>query len=183
MKNILITLISLLFLGSVFANTKVVMETNKGKIEIELFDKQAPKTVKNFLSYIEDGFYNGTIFHRVIGDFMIQGGGYTTDLQKKSTKPPITNEAANRIGNETGTIAMARTNDPDSATAQFFINVQDNSSLNYSSPRQPGYAVFGKVTQGMSVVNVIKKSATRANGPFQNLPVENIIIQKAYVKK
>lgn len=182
MKSLLLTF-SLLFTLPLFAKTKVILETTKGQIELELFDKKSPKTVENFLGYVNSGFYNGTIFHRVISDFMIQGGGFTTNLKKKETKDPIKNEASNRISNDVGTIAMARTNEPDSATAQFFINVENNSNLNYTSPANPGYAVFGRVVKGMTVVNSIKKASTRANGPFRDLPVENIIIKKAYVKK
>ena len=163
----------------------VVLETNQGNVEIKLFDDKAPETVKNFLKYVNDGFYNQTIFHRIIDGFMIQGGGYTTSLNKKETRDAIKNEADNGLQNTTGTIAMARTNDPHSATAQFFINVNDNSSLNHfaKTGRGWGYAVFGQVAKGMSVVNKIKKVSTRRNGPFGDLPVENIIIKKAYVKK
>lgn len=169
---------------SSFAQT-VVMETNKGTIEIKLNPKKAPKTVENFLSYVKEGFYKGTIFHRVIDNFMIQGGGFTADLKKKETKAPIKNEADNGLSNDNGTIAMARTNDPHSATAQFFINVKDNGFLNHSAPtpRGWGYTVFGKVSKGMSVVNQIKKAATRVNGPFQNLPINNIIIKNITIKK
>ena len=167
------------------ANSVVVMETNQGTIEIKLFDDKAPETVKNFLQYVNDGFYNQTIFHRVIDGFMIQGGGYTVDLQKKTTRAAIKNEANNGIQNTTGTIAMARTSDPHSATAQFFINVNDNSSLDHlaQTPRGWGYAVFGQVSKGMTVVNKIKKVQTRRNGPFANLPAENVIMTKVYVKK
>ena len=163
----------------------VVIETTQGTIEIKLFQDKAPKTVENFLQYVKDGFYNDTIFHRVMDGFMIQGGGYTTSLKKKDTRDAIQNEANNGIQNTVGTIAMARTNDPHSATAQFFINVADNSSLNHSSPTPYGwgYAVFGQVAKGMTVVNKIKKAQTRVNGPFRNLPVENIIMTKVYVKK
>lgn len=177
-------ILSFLFSLSCFAQT-VVMETSKGTIEIELNAKKAPKTVENFLSYVKEGFYNGTIFHRVIDDFMIQGGGFTVDLQKKPTKAPIKNEANNGLSNDLGTIAMARTGDPHSATAQFFINVKDNGFLNHSAmtDRGWGYTVFGKVKKGMSVVNQIKKTGTRSNGPFQNLPVNNIVIKSVSVKK
>lgn len=176
-------MVSPLFNTKTHAQT-VIMETSKGTIEIELYPKKAPKTVANFLSYVKDGFYKGTIFHRVIDGFMIQGGGFTADLKKKETKAPIKNEANNGLGNDTGTIAMARTSDPHSATAQFFINVNNNSSLNHSgqTPRGWGYAVFGKVKKGMSVVNQIKKVATGANGPFRDLPTNNIIIKNVRVK-
>ncbi len=182
-KILLAFLISMNFAFA--ANTVVVMETNQGEIEIKLFDDKAPKTVANFLQYVNDGFYNQTIFHRVIDGFMIQGGGYTTDLQKKPTRDAIQNEANNGIQNTTGTIAMARTSDPHSATAQFFINVADNSSLDHfaQTERGWGYAVFGQVSKGMSVVNKIKKAQTRRNGPFADLPAENVIITKVTVKK
>ena len=183
----LISLLLLLLTSSLFAANQpvVVLETNQGNIEIKLYQDKAPKTVENFLTYVKDGFYNQTIFHRVIDGFMIQGGGYTVDLQKKDTREAIKNEADNGIQNTTGTIAMARTNDPHSATAQFFINVADNSSLNHvaPTPRGWGYAVFGQVQKGMSVVNKIKKVQTRRNGPFGDLPAENIVITKAYLKK
>lgn len=168
-----------------FAKPHVVLETTSGVIELELEDKKAPETVKNFLKYVEDKHYDGTIFHRVIGTFMIQGGGYTPQLVKKKTRAPIKNEATNMLTNDIGTIAMARTGEPHSATAQFFINVADNTSLNFQSetPAGYGYTVFGKVVKGMPVVNKIKKTATKRNGPFDDMPVENIIIKKAYVKK
>lgn len=167
------------------ALTKVLMKTSMGDITIELNDKKAPITTKNFLKYVNNGFYNGTIFHRVIDNFMIQGGGFDTSLKKKDTLAPIKNEADNGLRNDVGTIAMARTGVVDSATAQFFINVKDNSFLNHTgkSPRDYGYAVFGRVVKGMPVVNRIKKSATKANGPFQNLPTKNIIIEKVTVLK
>ncbi|MEE3078044.1 MAG: peptidylprolyl isomerase [Bdellovibrionota bacterium] len=167
------------------ALTKVLMKTSMGDITIELNDKKAPITTKNFLKYVNNGFYNGTIFHRVIDNFMIQGGGFDTNLKKKDTLAPIKNEADNGLRNDVGTIAMARTGVVDSATAQFFINVKDNSFLNHTgkSPRDYGYAVFGRVVKGMPVVNRIKKSATKANGPFQNLPTKNIIIEKVTVLK
>lgn len=181
MKFLLVCLLAV----SSFANTKVNFKTNKGDIELELFDDKAPVTVKNFVSYVNAGFYNGTIFHRVINDFMIQGGGYDTNLSEKKTNAPIKNEATNGLSNEVGTIAMARTQVVDSATAQFFINVKDNQFLNNTGTdaNNYGYAVFGKVTKGMSVVNAIKATQTRSNGPFQNLPVENVIIEKASVLK
>jgi len=164
-------------------NPVVVMETNKGTIKIELFADKSPITVKNFLSYVDDKFYDNTIFHRVISDFMIQGGGFESGLkEKEKTKPPIKNESANGVANERGTIAMARTNDPDSATAQFFINVKNNPPLD----RRPGYAVFGKVIEGMDVVDKIKdvpttrKVATVQGGqkaPFQDVPEEEVVIK------
>lgn len=183
MKKIIFALMVLMQVQTL-ANTKVVIDTNLGEIEVELFDQKAPKTVENFLKYVDKKFYDGTIFHRVIDNFMIQGGGMTPDLKKKDTDAPIINEADNGLLNETGTLAMARTMDPNSATSQFFINVRNNPHLNFSSktPQGYGYAVFGKVTKGMSVVNRIKKVKTGNNGPFQNVPLENIIINKV-VKK
>ncbi|EQC52532.1 peptidylprolyl isomerase [Bacteriovorax sp. DB6_IX] len=178
-------LVAVLLTTAAMANTKVLMKTNKGDIELELFDKAAPVTVKNFLGYVKSGFYKGTIFHRVIDNFMIQGGGFTSNLKKKTTREPIKNEADNGLGNDTGTIAMARTSDVHSATAQFFINVQNNAFLNHRSKDAAGYgyAVFGKVTKGMSVVNQIKKTRTTRNGPFANLPASNIIINDMVIKK
>jgi cyclophilin family peptidyl-prolyl cis-trans isomerase len=180
-----LTFILLVFSSFSFANTKVVLETTSGDIELELFDKKAPETVKNFKKYVTDKHYDNTIFHRVIKDFMIQGGGFTPSLSKKETRAPIKNEASNGLSNDTGTIAMARTSEPHSATAQFFINVSDNSNLNYSAPtpRGYGYTVFGRVTKGMTVVNKIKMVSTKANGPFRDLPIENVIIKKARIKK
>ncbi len=172
-------LFSFAMIGPVHAKTKVLMKTNHGDITLELYDKQAPLTVKNFLQYVDQGFYKDTIFHRVIDNFMIQGGGFTTNLQKKKTAAPVKNEATNRISNTNGTIAMARTSDPHSATGQFFINVKDNNFLDHrnTSTAGFGYCVFGRVIKGMTVVNKIKKMQTRANGPFQNLPMTNVIIQ------
>jgi peptidyl-prolyl cis-trans isomerase A (cyclophilin A) len=144
------------------ANPQVRMETSDGPITIELFPDKAPVTVKNFLTYVDAGFYNGTIFHRVIPGFMIQGGGFTEDMEQKPTHAPIKNEADNGLKNERGTIAMARTANPDSATAQFFINLKDNDFLNHTgkNPRGSGYAVFGKVTNGMEVVDKIAATPT-----------------------
>ena len=163
--------------------TTVKMQTSKGTITIELNGEKAPNTVANFLTYVREGYYDGTIFHRVISNFMIQGGGFTADMEQKSTHNPIQNEANNGLGNEIGTIAMARTNDPHSATAQFFINVKDNDFLNFSSETQQGwgYAVFGKVTEGMDVVNAIKDVATTTKGPHQDVPAETITIEKVTV--
>lgn len=184
-SKIIATLCLLISFSAIAKHPVVVMETNQGTIELKLFEDKAPGTVKNFLRYVNEGFYNQTIFHRVIDGFMVQGGGYTVDLKKKKTHAPIKNEANNGLQNTTGTVAMARTMDPHSATAQFFINVNDNSSLNHMSqtPRGWGYCVFGQVAKGMSVVNRIKKAQTRHNGPFANLPAENIVMTKVYVKK
>ena len=158
----------------------VKMETNYGDIVLELNQEKAPITVKNFLKYTDNKFYEGTVFHRVINNFMIQGGGLTTDMKKKTTLPEIKNEAHNGLKNEVGTIAMARTNAVDSATSQFFINVKDNSFLDHrgKNPRDYGYTVFGKVTKGMPVVNRIKTAATTTKNGRQNVPVEPIIIKK-----
>ena len=167
--------------NSYAANTKVNMKTNFGSIIIELNDEKAPKTVANFLRYVKEGFYDGMIFHRVIGNFMIQGGGFTTDFTKKTTHETIRNEANNGLKNLRGTIAMARTSDPHSATAQFFINVKNNKFLNYrtSDIGGWGYAVFGKVTkESMKVVNKIKRLKTGNRGRYQNVPLQNVIIEK-----
>jgi cyclophilin family peptidyl-prolyl cis-trans isomerase len=161
------------------AAKKVKLDTSIGDIVVELDEEKAPKTVANFLRYVEEGFYGGTIFHRVIPDFMIQGGGFTQDMQQKQTHEPIVNEASNGLKNVRGTIAMARTNNPNSATAQFFINVVDNSYLNYSGAQNPGYAVFGKVVEGMDVVDKITAVKTGNKGPHQNVPVTPVVINSA----
>jgi len=162
----------------------VEMQTNLGTIVLELNAEKAPKTVANFLQYAKDGFYEGTIFHRVIGNFMIQGGGFTADYAEKPTHQAITNEANNRLQNTRGTIAMARTPNPHSATSQFFINVTDNFFLDHKAPtpRSWGYAVFGKVTQGMDVVDKIRKIKTGRGGPFgRDVPKTPVIIEKVSV--
>lgn len=163
----------------------VVLHTNHGEIKLALFADKAPETVANFLSYVEDGFYDGVIFHRVIENFMIQGGGMNPDMSEKSTKAPIKNEANNGVSNEVGTIAMARTNDPHSATAQFFINVQDNTFLDFKNESMSGwgYCVFGKVVEGMDVVNKIKGVSTGNNGMHQDVPLESVVIEKAVVSE
>ncbi|WVD62876.1 peptidylprolyl isomerase [Orbus mooreae] len=157
------------------------METSLGKIEIELDTKNAPITTQNFLDYVNSGYYDGLIFHRVIPQFMIQGGGADSELNFKATNPPIQNEANNGLKNDRGTIAMARTPAVDSATSQFFINVADNDSLNYKSPANYGYAVFGKVINGMDVVDKIVNVETDRKGPHANVPVDPIYIIKASV--
>jgi len=157
-------------------NPVVVMETSLGNVKIELDQAKAPISVKNFLSYVDDKFYDGTIFHRVISSFMIQGGGFTADMQQKPTKAQIKNEAKNGLKNDRGTIAMARTRNPDSATAQFFINVVNNDGLNSPQPDGYGYAVFGKVIEGMDVVDRIKAVETGSDGPLENVPKKPIII-------
>ncbi len=166
-------------------NPTVEMETTKGKIVIELFAEKAPDTVKNFLSYVDAKFYDGTIFHRVIPNFMIQGGGFTSDMKKKSTNAPIKNEADNGLKNDRGTIAMARTGDPHSATAQFFINTVNNDFLNYKSKTQQGwgYAVFGKVTAGMDVVDAISSVKTVTRGMYRDIPADMIEIRNARLLK
>jgi len=167
---------------TIAANPTVKLSTNLGDIVIELDQAKAPKTVANFLGYVKDGFYNGTIFHRVIPGFMVQGGGFTDNLQKKGTKAPIENEANNGLKNTRGTIAMARTPDPNSATAQFFINVVNNDFLDYrsSTPDGWGYAVFGKVIQGMDIVDKIAKAPTGPAGPFpKDVPKKSIVINSA----
>jgi peptidyl-prolyl cis-trans isomerase A (cyclophilin A) len=161
-------------------NPVVKMITNRGEIIVELDAKNAPITVENFLSYVQEDFYNGTIFHRVIKDFMIQGGGFTSDMQKKETKAPIKNESDNGLRNNRGTIAMARTNNPDSATSQFFINHKDNHFLN-AGKGKPGYAVFGKVIEGMDVVDGIAEVTTRQLGSHGNVPTEPVSIESVEV--
>jgi len=163
------------------ANPKVRLETSKGAIVLELNREKAPKTVANFLSYVTDGHYDGTIFHRVIPRFMVQGGGFTADLQQKETRAPIQNEADNGLKNLRGTIAMARTSDPHSATAQFFVNTVDNAFLDHTakSPQGWGYAVFGKVVEGMDIVDKIRKVPTGNSGMHQNVPLEPVTIDKA----
>ncbi len=159
----------------------VVLTTNHGKIRIELDAEKAPKTVENFLNYVKSGHYDGTIFHRVINGFMIQGGGFEPGMKQKESGEPIENEAANGLGNDCYTIAMARTNDPHSATAQFFINVKDNDFLNYAGPDNWGYCVFGKVTDGTDVVDAIRKVRTGSKGFHGDVPVEDVVIEKAEV--
>lgn len=156
---------------------KVVIKTSMGEISIELDSEKAPISTENFLKYVNEKFYDGTIFHRVIPTFMIQGGGMTPDMKEKEMHAPIKNEANNGLKNARGTVAMARTNIVDSATAQFFINTVDNSFLDYSSPEQYGYAVFGRVTKGMDVVDKIKNVETATKFPHENVPVKSVIIE------
>lgn len=159
---------------------KVLLETNYGDITLELDKEKAPITVENFLSYADSGFYDGTIFHRVIDNFMVQGGGFTPDMSQKKTNAPIKNEAKNGLANEVGTVAMARTNIVDSATAQFFINVNNNDFLDHKGDNASGYgyAVFGKVIEGMPIVNRMKAASTTSKNGFQDVPKEPIIIKK-----
>ncbi len=161
----------------------VILHTNYGDITLELDTEKAPKTVANFLEYVKSGHYDNTIFHRVIDNFMIQGGGMTISMDEKQTNAPIENEADNGLKNDTGTIAMARTMDPHSATAQFFINVADNDFLNHRAKNQQGwgYAVFGKVTDGMAVVNKIKGVKTGSHHFHQDVPTEEVIIESAEI--
>ena len=161
----------------------VEMTTSAGTLRIELDDAKAPTTVANFLDYVNKGHYDGTIFHRVIDGFMIQGGGFTADMTQKPMRSPIPLEAANGLKNDKYTIAMARTNVPDSATAQFFINVKDNAMLNAPQPDGHGYAVFGKVVSGTEVVDKIKAVATGNKGPFQNVPTTPVTITSATLVK
>jgi peptidyl-prolyl cis-trans isomerase A (cyclophilin A)/peptidyl-prolyl cis-trans isomerase B (cyclophilin B) len=164
---------------------KATIETDLGAIELELDEKKAPVTVKNFVDYAKSGHYNDTIFHRVIDGFMIQGGGFTADMNQKSTKEPIRNEAMNGLKNARGTIAMARTMVVDSATSQFFINLVDNSFLDFRNPTAQGfgYAVFGKVTKGMETVDKIAKVQTGSRGMHQDVPVKPVVIKKITVEE
>ncbi|MGM0593343.1 MAG: peptidylprolyl isomerase [Pseudomonadota bacterium] len=159
---------------------RVLMQTSMGEMVIELYPEKAPKSVDNFLRYADDGFYDGTLFHRVIDDFMIQGGGFTPDMEKKPTRAPIMNEADNGLRNTIGTLAMARTMEPHSATSQFFINVGMNSNLDFreKTPRGWGYAVFGRVVKGMDVVEAIKSVETTQKGMHRDVPAEDVIIHK-----
>ncbi|MFH9660958.1 peptidylprolyl isomerase [Streptomyces sp. NPDC017248] len=163
--------------------SSVELNTNFGRIVLELNDAEAPKTVENFLSYVRSGHYDGTVFHRVINGFMVQGGGFTTDMRQKPTQAPIQNEADNGLKNDNYTVAMARTGDPHSATAQFFINVSDNAFLNYSAktPNGWGYAVFGRVTEGKDVVDAIKAVKTGSKHGHQDVPTESVVIESAKV--
>ena len=182
-RNIVAALIlTLATAHAIAANPKVEFETSSGFIVIELYPEKAPKTVENFLRYVSDGFYRGTVFHRVIPGFMIQGGGFTTDFQQKPVRDPVGNEADNGLRNETGTIAMARTSNPHSATAQFFINVNDNRFLDHvaPTPRGWGYCVFGKVVKGLDVAQRIVAIPTGAGGPFPtDVPRQTVLIENA----
>jgi cyclophilin family peptidyl-prolyl cis-trans isomerase len=180
----LIALLALSTLGTeavLAADPRVELKTNRGPIVIELYEAKAPKTVANFLQYVKDGHYNGTVFHRVIDGFMIQGGGFDRDMKQKATRAPVANEAANGLKNDYGTLAMARTPDPHSASAQFFINLKNNDFLNYRDPTPQGYGytVFGKVVSGMDIVERIAKVPTGNAGAHQNVPREPIVIESA----
>lgn len=163
-------------------NPRAVISTTQGDITLELYPTKAPVTVKNFIAYANSGFYSDTIFHRVIKDFMIQGGGFTKEMTKKSTQAPIVNESFNGVSNREYTIAMARTNNPDSATAQFFINTKDNPNLNAMGDR-PGYAVFGRVINGKHVVDEIENSQTKRVAYYSDVPVQQIVIKKVVITK
>lgn len=167
------------------AHPTVEMKTNLGTLEIELYPEKAPKTVENFLQYIKDGHYDKTIFHRVIPGFVVQGGGFTVDFKQKPTRTPVEIESDNGLKNTRGTLSMARTSDPNSATSQFFINLNDNVSLDFRSKSLSGwgYAVFGKVTKGMDIVDQMAKVKTVSNGPHQDVPVNPIEIQSVKVKE
>lgn len=167
------------------SNPTVTFETSHGNIVLELDADKAPKTVANFLSYARDGFFEGTIFHRVISNFMIQGGGFTPDMEQKKAKRPIRNEADNGLKNQRGTVAMARTNDPHSATCQFFINVVDNDFLDHVSktPMGYGYCVFGKVVEGMDAVDAIREVETGDSGFHQDVPKESVVIENTTIQE
>jgi peptidyl-prolyl cis-trans isomerase A (cyclophilin A)/peptidyl-prolyl cis-trans isomerase B (cyclophilin B) len=174
--------------GALAADPQVDLRTSVGTIRLELYPAKAPKTVENFLQYVKDGHYNGTVFHRVIDGFMIQGGGFESSYKQKPTRKPVANEAKAGVNaglkNEVGTVAMARTSDPDSATAQFFININDNAFLNWGDPKGDGvgYTVFGKVVSGMDVVTKIAKTPTGSGGPFQrDVPRTPVVIEQASV--
>jgi peptidyl-prolyl cis-trans isomerase A (cyclophilin A) len=171
---------ALLSTPAIAANPQVTFETNRGNFVVELYPEKAPKTVANFLKYVNSGFYKETIFHRVINHFMIQGGGFNADMSEKQALAPISNEAANGLQNEIGTIAMARTSNPDSATTQFFINLENNVSLNYQSqdPELIGYCVFGRVLKGMNVVREIGITPTINVGPYYDVPKSAILIHQ-----
>ncbi len=157
----------------------LVFETTLGNFEVELFEKEAPVSSENFLAYVDDGFFNGVIFHRVIPGFMIQGGGFEPGMKQKKTRAPIKNEADNGLKNSRGTLAMARTNDINSATAQFFINLVDNEFLDHAGPANYGYAVFGKVSAGMDVIDKIAKVSTTNRAGHQNVPSADVVITRA----
>ena len=187
-RIVCLLLLGLCLAGSAFAaegakNPTLLLETSLGTVKVELFQKEAPISVKNFLDYAKSGFYNGTIFHRVIPGFMIQGGGFTADMHQKQSKAPIKNEAANGLKNDRGTLAMARTSAPDSASSQFFINVVNNDGLNRPSPDGFGYAVFGKVISGMDVVDKIAATQTGMQMGFADVPVTPVIIKAVKLAK
>ncbi|MGO2513851.1 peptidylprolyl isomerase [Marinomonas polaris] len=177
MRKSLITSLALLALCSQAYATEVDILTNQGTIRVNLNDDAAPKSVANFLRYADEGFYSGTIFHRVIRGFMVQGGGFTKDLERKTTHKAVAYEGDNGLANNRGTLAMARTQDPNSATSQFFINQVDNAFLNHGARGAAGYTVFGEVTSGMDIVDAISAVPTSTVGPYQNVPTEPVIIE------
>ena len=170
-------------MGASAADPQVDVKTSMGSFRVELYPDKAPKSVENFLQYVKSGHYNGTVFHRVIPGFMVQGGGMTADMSQKPTRAPVPIESKNGLKNDVGTLAMARTNDPNSATSQFFINVKNNDFLNYAGDANPGYAVFGKVVDGMDVVNKIVGVPTGNKGMHQNVPNKPIVIESATLAK
>lgn len=174
MKNVILILISCFSIQ--LSATQVSITTNMGNIEVELYDKQSPETVENFLKYVDSNFYDDTIFHRVIPGFMAQGGGFTKDMERKKTRSPISYEGDNGLSNDRGTLSMARTANPDSATSQFFINFVHNINLNHSNYRA-GYTVFGKVIEGMEIVDLMASKETTSVGPYRDVPVSQIIIE------
>ncbi|MDP1613991.1 MAG: peptidylprolyl isomerase [Sulfuritalea sp.] len=178
MHRLYLFLVACFFSIAAFAaNPQIEVKTSQGTLTIELYQDKAPKTVENFLQYARDGFFNGTVFHRVIQGFMIQGGGFTPDMKQKETRAQIQNEAKNGLKNELGSLAMARTSDPHSASAQFFINLKDNSFLDYPGTDGWGYAVFGKVVQGLDVVQKIGKVPTGRSGYFTDVPTTPVVIE------
>ena len=180
LRTLLTTLLLTFSLAAQADNPRVEMRTSMGVITLELQPDAAPETVKNFLQYVKDGFYNGTIFHRVIADFMVQGGGFTPDMQQKKTRDPIKHEGGNGLKNQVGTIAMARTAEPNSGTSQFFINVVDNQMLDFRGPgaQEIGYCVFGRVVSGLEVVNKIRNVQTATKGGHQNVPAQTVTIER-----
>lgn len=167
------------FQGKKMSENKVLLKTNKGEITIELDFEKAPVSSENFASYVRDGFFEGTIFHRVIPGFMVQGGGFTEEMTQKPTKSPIINESSNGLSNKRGTLAMARTSDPNSATAQFYINLVDNNFLDYADAANPGYAVFGAVVEGIDIIDEIAKVKTGKHGYHDDVPVNPVLIESA----
>ena len=167
--------------NAVSANPRVELKTNRGTIVVELYADRAPKSAANFLQYVKEGHYNGTLFHRVVSGFVIQGGGFDRNMKQKPTHAPIVNEASSALKNDAGTLSMARTSDPNSATSQFYINLVDNSSLNYAGAERPGYAVFGRVVSGMDVVEQIARVPTGSVGPDKDVPRESVVIESAKV--
>ena len=189
MRTLIPAVGAILLSGAAFAdeapNPEMVVETTEGTIVIELFAGKAPQSVANIVQYVEDGFYAGTIFHRVIQSFMIQGGGFGQDMVRKPTRPPVENEADNGLKNDRGTVALARTSDPHSATSQFYINLVDNDSLDYRMRTEQGwgYAVFGRVIEGMDVVDRIARTRTQTRDGMRDVPVVPIVIERATVRR